>query len=310
MYSEIYLRLEPLGLERVAAAALQANHDVRILDLQIFGHHDFARELLEFAPEVIAFSLNYLANVPEVLDLAKRTKALQRNCSVVVGGHSASFIADELLKHGQGAIDCVVRGEGEAIMPRVLEAIGDRQLHRLPGVVTLDGHGPAPLMLEHLDGYTPARHLARRRKKYFIGVLDPCASIEFTRGCPWDCSFCSAWTFYGRSYRKSSAAAVAEDLVSINEPNVFQMTAHLADKIGITKRQAKSALDELNELVVKQLKKEGLLRLAGLGVFRKRKLKARMGRNPATGEQIKIPARTRLRFTPAKALKDSVLGAR
>jgi len=46
--------------------------------------------------------------------------------------------------------------------------------------------------------------------------------------------------------------------------------------------------------------KEGLLRLAGLGVFRKRKLKARMGRNPATGEQIKIPARTRLRFTPAR----------
>jgi DNA-binding protein HU-beta len=65
-----------------------------------------------------------------------------------------------------------------------------------------------------------------------------------------------------------------------------------------------------NELVTRQLKKEGSLRLAGLGVFRKRKTKARMGRNPATGEQIKIPARTRLRFTPAKALKDSVLGAR
>src|SRR6516165_514492 len=89
-----------------------------------------------------------------------------------------------------------------------------------------------------------------------------------------------------------------------------QMTAYLAEKIGISKRQAKSTLDELNELVTRQLKKEGSLRLAGLGVFRKRKLKARVGRNPATGEQIKIPARTRLRFTPAKALKDSVLGAR
>jgi DNA-binding protein HU-beta len=76
------------------------------------------------------------------------------------------------------------------------------------------------------------------------------------------------------------------------------------------KRQAKSALDELNELVIRQLKKEGSLRLAGLGVFRKRKLAARKGRNPATGEQIRIPARTRLRFTPAKALKESVLGAR
>ncbi|HVN28834.1 MAG TPA: radical SAM protein, partial [Candidatus Binataceae bacterium] len=45
--------------------------------------------------------------------------------------------------------------------------------------------------------------------------------IEFTRGCPWDCSFCSAWTFYGRSYRKSSPEAAAEDMASIREPNVF-----------------------------------------------------------------------------------------
>jgi nucleoid DNA-binding protein len=45
-----------------------------------------------------------------------------------------------------------------------------------------------------------------------------------------------------------------------------QMTAYLADKIGISKRQAKSTLDELNELVSRQLKREGSLRLAGLGV--------------------------------------------
>jgi DNA-binding protein HU-beta len=89
-----------------------------------------------------------------------------------------------------------------------------------------------------------------------------------------------------------------------------QVAAHLADKIGMTKKQAKSALDEITMLVVRELKREGTLRLAGLGIFRKRKTKARMGRNPATGAQIKIPARTRLRFTPAKALKDSVLGAR
>ncbi len=61
----------------------------------------------------------------------------------------------------------------------------------------------------------------RHRRRYFIGELDPCASIEFTRGCPWDCSFCSAWTFYGRSYRKASPRAAAEELASIREPNVF-----------------------------------------------------------------------------------------
>jgi len=89
-----------------------------------------------------------------------------------------------------------------------------------------------------------------------------------------------------------------------------QVSAHLSEKVGITKKQAKSMLETLTDLVVKELKKEGSLRLAGLGIFRKRKTKARIGRNPATGEQIKIPARTRLRFTPAKSLKDAVLGAR
>jgi len=89
-----------------------------------------------------------------------------------------------------------------------------------------------------------------------------------------------------------------------------QLASHLADKVGNTKKQAKSALDELTKVVERELKREGSLRLAGLGIFRKRRTKARMGRNPATGEQIKIPARTRLRFTAAKSLKDAVLGSR
>src|SRR3984957_11342185 len=87
-----------------------------------------------------------------------------------------------------------------------------------------------------------------------------------------------------------------------------QVMGHLAEKVGISKKDAKLALDELNSLGLRELKKEGSIRLAGLGIFRKRRLAARVGRNPATGEQIKIPARTRLRFTPAKALKESVLG--
>src|SRR5207253_11411099 len=91
MYSEIYLRLEPLGLERVAASVRAAGHDVRILDLQIFGHDDFARELATFRPEAVGFSLNYLANVPEVIDLAIDTKRRLGDCFVFAGGHSASF---------------------------------------------------------------------------------------------------------------------------------------------------------------------------------------------------------------------------
>jgi len=221
MYSEIYLRLEPLGLERVAAAVRDAGHDVRLLDLQIFGHKDYFRELESFKPQAVGFSLNYLANVPEVLDLARQTRQRRPECFIFTGGHSGSFIAAELIEHGAGAVDCVVRGEGELITPRLLEAVGDKQLSTLPGVVTADGAGPTPLMLDDIDRFPPARELTRQRHKYFIGILDPCASVEFTRGCPWDCSFCSAWTFYGRRYRQGSPEKAAEELARIREPNVF-----------------------------------------------------------------------------------------
>ncbi len=221
MYSEIYLRLEPLGMERVAQAVRAAGHEVRLIDLQTFGHEDFAAELKSFAPRAIGFSLNYLANLPEVVDLAKSAKQQIKDCYVFVGGHSASFIADELLEHGAGSIDCVLRGEGEISTPMLISAVEDGGIDRVPGTVTAKGRGPVPVLLENVDQFPPARDLLRRRKNYFIGVLDPCASIEFTRGCPWDCSFCSAWTFYGRSYRMASAEAAGEDLASIKEPNVF-----------------------------------------------------------------------------------------
>lgn len=61
-------------------------------------------------PPAIGFSVNYLANVPEVIDLAKETKQLLPDCFVMIGGHSGSFIADELLEHGRGAIDFVLSG--------------------------------------------------------------------------------------------------------------------------------------------------------------------------------------------------------
>jgi hopanoid C-3 methylase HpnR len=223
MYTKIFLRLEPLGLELVAAAAQSAGHDVRLIDLQVESHASYFRLLERWRPDAIGFSCNYLANVPEIIDLARATKRIRPETYVFVGGHSASFIAPEFLEHGRGSIDCVLRGEGEAGTPRLLEAIpaGPKGVAQVPGAVTLDGAGPPPVLVRSLEDLRPARSLVRHRRKYFLGVLDPCASIEFTRGCPWDCSFCSAWTFYGRGYRTISPERVIEDLESIREPGVF-----------------------------------------------------------------------------------------
>ena len=223
MYAEIYLRLEPLGLELVAAAARNAGHDVRILDLQVFEQQDYLRELNDWRPDAVGFSLNYLANIPEVLDLAMHARRRLPEGFLFVGGHSASFVAEEILAHAGPSLDCVVCGEGEAVVPQLLEAVRDSrdQLHAIPGVVTKQGRGPSPPLLDSLDAVRPARDLLRRRKRYFIGPLDPCGSVEFSRGCPWDCVFCSAWTFYGRTYRKLSPEAAVENLAQVPERGVF-----------------------------------------------------------------------------------------
>jgi hopanoid C-3 methylase HpnR len=222
MYTKVFLRLEPLGLELVAASALAHGHDVELIDLQVEDHAAYFRRLRGWRPEIVAFSCNYLANIPEIVDLAKETKRRWPGLPVVVGGHSASFVAEAILGHSEGAIDCVLRGEGEAVMPLLLEAIAaGRPLQTLPGAVTPQGTGPKPVFVEDLNALRPARRLLRHRRRYFIGPLDPCASIEFSRGCPWDCTFCSAWTFYGRSYRLIDPANVVEDLAAIREPNAF-----------------------------------------------------------------------------------------
>src|SRR5690349_9563958 len=111
LYTRVFLRLEPLGLELVAAAAQQAGHDARIIDLQVETPTDYHRMVLDWRPEMVAFSCNYLANVPEIVDLAKATKIELPGCFICVGGHSASFTARSIVEHGNGAIDCVLKGE-------------------------------------------------------------------------------------------------------------------------------------------------------------------------------------------------------
>src|SRR5580765_6376713 len=258
MYTRIYMRLEPLGLELAAQAARQAGHEVHLIDLQADTHADYFKIIDRWKPDVVAFSCNYLANVPEIVDLAKLTKEKLPNSFILVGGHSASFVALEFLEHGEGSIDCVLKGEGEAAIPQLLLAVEhDRKaVTSVPGVVTLDGEGPRPRFVDSLDNLMPARDLLRNRHKYYLGVLDPCASIEFTRGCPWDCSFCSAWTFYGRSYRAANPDKVVEELERIKEPGVF-----IVD--GVAFIQSKHGMEIGEAIARKGIKKQYYLETRG-----------------------------------------------
>ena len=84
------------------------------------------------------------------------------------------------------------------------------------------------------------------------------------------------------------------------------LAAALAEQHEIAKKQSEAILGDMIGLVVKHLKKGERIRIAGLGILQVRKRPARMGRNPATGESIKIKASKKVAFRASKDLKEAI----
>jgi len=86
-----------------------------------------------------------------------------------------------------------------------------------------------------------------------------------------------------------------------------QIVNHFAGRFEISKKVAASMIEEYAALAMAETKKKGAFVLPGIGKSVLVKRKARMGRNPQTGKEIKIPAKTVVRIRPAKAFKDAIV---
>jgi DNA-binding protein HU-beta len=86
-----------------------------------------------------------------------------------------------------------------------------------------------------------------------------------------------------------------------------QLVRSLAEKCEVNNKTARMLLDELSSMAVSEVKKNGMFVLPGIGRLVRQDRKARMGRNPATGEAIKIPAKKVVKFRVAKSAKDAIV---
>ena len=99
----------------------------------------------------------------------------------------------------------------------------------------------------------------------------------------------------------AKAAPAKVDTVTLKH-----LAATLAETHELPKKQGVAIMEDLVALIAKHLKKGARIRIGGLGVLQVRKRPARMGRNPATGEAIKIKASKKIAFRAAKELKESI----
>jgi DNA-binding protein HU-beta len=86
-----------------------------------------------------------------------------------------------------------------------------------------------------------------------------------------------------------------------------QIVSHFAGKFALSKKAASAIIDEMATLAVSETKKAGSFTLPGIGKLVLVKRKARIGRNPATGATIKIPAKTVVKMRVAKAAKEAIV---
>jgi DNA-binding protein HU-beta len=104
----------------------------------------------------------------------------------------------------------------------------------------------------------------------------------------------------------NTAPSTGSAPVKVETVTLRQLAEALAESHELPKKQVLSMLEDMVSNVTKHLKKGARIRIGGLGILQVRKRPARMGRNPATGEAIKIKASKKVAFRAAKELKESV----
>lgn len=222
---EMITFVEPLGLECVAGGLEEAGHEVAIVDLRLDGHEEGLRKAAAFEPEIVGLQCNFTTERFRMLRLARRVREVLPEALILVGGHDASRDPSWFMRPG---IDAVVVGDGEEVMPALVEArAGGAALASVPGLLINEAAGPRPTGTvagrECIDELPfPARHLIREyAPEYYINFRKPLALLETARGCPFRCNFCSVWKFHEKSYREKSPERVVAELRQVEADSIF-----------------------------------------------------------------------------------------
>lgn len=217
-----FFRVEPLGVEYVAAAVKKFGHEPYLADERFDG--DVRRSVRRIKPRVVGIAGIHALEFDEVRRVARQVRSILPEALVVAGGHAVSSYPAAL---ECPEIDAICVDDGEIVFPRLLEALErGLPLSEVPGLRwrTRDGWISTPEVAGRaaLDEVPlPARDLvARYRRRFHCLLFKPVWLIETARGCPFRCNFCSVWELYGRSFRERSIGAVADDFMQTGE-NVF-----------------------------------------------------------------------------------------
>lgn len=196
-----------------------AGFDVEIYDAMTKGHslEQIRRRIQDTAPDMVATSA-YTPAIYAAMDVLRVAKEVYPQYTTVVGGVHATFCYRDILEQYGDVVDFVVRGEGEVTLAELAVALRDGGgLSKVKGIAyqaegALVVNPPRPF-LQDLDHLRPAWDLADW-KDYTLYPLEGSrlAIVDTSRGCSFDCAFCSQQKFWNRRWRARSPESVVADL--------------------------------------------------------------------------------------------------
>ncbi len=211
-------RLPNLGLNSIAAQ-IDKKHEVKVLDLVIAGkkYEKFYFDYIQkFKPDVIGFS-SMVFQYHQTLEIIRKTKLFEPGIKVVLGGYHATSAYDEILNSEDASfIDFIVKGEGEITFNKLIYAldnqIGYKEIPGLAFKVKDKIYINENSTLAELDELEIPDRTSRVLKNGFHILGYRADAVETTRGCVYNCNFCSIREMYGKSFRKYKIDRVIKDI--------------------------------------------------------------------------------------------------
>jgi hopanoid C-3 methylase len=218
-----FFRIEPLGLEYIAAALEMRGHRATVADLRY--SRSVARLLQATRPAIVGIACMHALETDEVLALAAHVRRASPDSFILVGGHSVAAYPSPFFA---GSVDAICLDDGELVVPELADALArHRRPSEVPGLLVRGRNGwfdrtassgrtfvldevPVPLRRD-VDAW---------RRQYACLLFRPVWLIETARGCPYRCSFCSVWPLHDRAVRLRSIQSVCDDFEATG-PAVF-----------------------------------------------------------------------------------------
>ena len=255
IFAKMGAQMPPLGLGYLAAFARKDGHDVQIIDLGVEENELTEKVLVDF--DVVGISVD-TPRYYNAIEVAKMTKAV--GGTVVMGGYHATFMDKEILE--TGLVDFIVRGEGEFIFNELLRMLQSKNknnnFEEIDGISYLkEGkykrNKDAKLPTDLDDFPFPARDLFKLdRYKNRLGER-PLANLITSRGCPFDCNFCSSTKFGGKKWRARSAKSIVDELEVLYRDYGYRAFTFLDDNFTISKKRIMEFADELEARNIKDI---------------------------------------------------------